>query len=79
MYFFRLVKNSLQKGKERLTAKMIYSIVTNVDAEVNASVLREWLRGGVQPCQGWGRGFESRLALLRNRPEILKTRVSGLF
>ena len=20
--------------------------------------------GGVQPCQGWGRGFESRLALL---------------
>ena len=29
-----------------------------------AVVLREWLRGGVQPCQGWGRGFESRLALL---------------
>ncbi len=29
--------------------------------EVNC--LREWLRGGVQPCQGWGRGFESRLAL----------------
>lgn len=26
--------------------------------------MREWLRGGVQPCQGWGRGFESRLALL---------------
>ena len=25
--------------------------------------MREWLRGGVQPCQGWGRGFESRLAL----------------
>ena len=23
--------------------------------------------GGVQPCQGWGRGFESRLALLRMR------------
>ena len=21
--------------------------------------------GGVQPCQGWGRGFESRLALLK--------------
>ena len=21
--------------------------------------------GGVQPCQGWGRGFESRLSLLR--------------
>ena len=25
--------------------------------------LREWLSGGVSPCQGEGRGFESRLAL----------------
>ena len=25
--------------------------------------MREWLRGGVPPCQGGGRGFESRLAL----------------
>ena len=24
---------------------------------------REWLRGGASPCQGEGRGFESRLAL----------------
>ena len=24
----------------------------------------EWLSGGVSPCQGEGRGFESRLALL---------------
>ena len=24
---------------------------------------REWLRGGAPPCQGGGRGFESRLAL----------------
>ena len=27
--------------------------------------VREWLSGGVSPCQGEGRGFESRLALLQ--------------
>ena len=27
--------------------------------------MREWLSGGVLPCQGEGRGFESRLALLK--------------
>ena len=27
--------------------------------------MREWLSGGVSPCQGEGRGFESRLALLK--------------
>ena len=26
-------------------------------------LMREWLSGGVSPCQGEGRGFESRLAL----------------
>ena len=26
--------------------------------------MREWLSGGVSPCQGEGRGFESRLVLL---------------
>lgn len=26
--------------------------------------MREWLRGGAPPCQGGGRGFESRLALI---------------
>ena len=25
--------------------------------------MREWLRGGAPPCQGGGRGFESRLVL----------------
>ena len=29
--------------------------------------MREWLSGGVSPCQGEGRGFESRLALNKNR------------
>ena len=28
-----------------------------------SSYLHEWLSGGVSPCQGEGRGFESRLAL----------------
>ena len=27
--------------------------------------MHEWLSGGVSPCQGEGRGFESRLALLK--------------
>ena len=27
--------------------------------------VREWLSGGVSPCQGEGRGFESRLALVK--------------
>ena len=26
--------------------------------------MHEWLSGGVSPCQGEGRGFESRLALI---------------
>ncbi|MDF2473490.1 MAG: hypothetical protein K0R21_1272, partial [Anaerocolumna sp.] len=29
--------------------------------------MREWLSGGVSPCQGEGRGFESRLALEKNK------------
>ncbi len=29
--------------------------------------MREWLSGGVSPCQGEGRGFESRLALSKNK------------
>jgi hypothetical protein len=29
--------------------------------------MREWLSGGVSPCQGEGRGFESRLALKKER------------
>ena len=29
--------------------------------------MREWLSGGVSPCQGEGRGFESRLALKREQ------------
>ena len=37
--------------------------------------MREWLSGGVSPCQGEGRGFESRLVLL-HRTEMLKWGIS---
>ena len=40
--------------------------------------MREWLRGGVQPCQGWGRGFESRLALFL-LPKFLHRNFGFLF
>ena len=33
--------------------------------------MREWLRGGAPPCQGGGRGFESRLALFLLAAEAL--------
>ena len=37
-------------------------VVLRVRAEEERK-MREWLSGGVSPCQGEGRGFESRLAL----------------
>lgn len=33
------------------------------ERESRKEKMREWLSGGVSPCQGEGRGFESRLAL----------------
>ena len=41
--------------------------------------MREWLSGGVSPCQGEGRGFESRLALFLFAAEALIYRVSAVF
>ena len=44
-----------------------------------SSYLHEWLSGGVSPCQGEGRGFESRLVLFL-LPEIdAACMVSGFF
>ena len=37
--------------------------------------MREWLSGGVSPCQGEGRGFESRLALFLFTAEAFEERV----
>ena len=32
--------------------------------------MREWLSGGAPPCQGGGRGFDPRLALLMMKGDI---------
>ena len=40
--------------------------------------MREWLSGGVSPCQGEGRGFESRLALLLLPRNVDFVSISGL-
>ena len=41
--------------------------------------MREWLSGGVSPCQGEGRGFESRLALFFLNGGVLFYAVSAVF
>ena len=48
-----------------LTNKTISSIIYLVDDERHKLLnnMHEWLSGGVSPCQGEGRGFESRLVL----------------
>ena len=38
-------------------------VVLKVWENFITSLLHEWLSGGVSPCQGEGRGFESRLVL----------------
>ena len=40
--------------------------------------MHEWLSGGVSPCQGEGRGFESRLALYW-KPECVSIPVFALW
>ena len=42
-------------------------------SQLNQFLMREWLSGGVSPCQGEGRGFESRLVLF-SYPESLNDR-----
>ena len=41
--------------------------------------MREWLSGGVSPCQGEGRGFESRLALDLKREKKKIKKVVDIF
>ena len=54
-----------KKGKKQLTNWNGYSIIPFVRRKHQSGQhnMREWLRGGASPCQGEGRGFESRLAL----------------
>ncbi len=37
----------------------------------SSTIMREWLSGRASPCQGEGRGFESRLALIKNRLKLV--------
>ena len=53
---------------------MIYS--SSVEGKPQKQ-MREWLSGGASPCQGEGRGFESRLALFLLR-KIKGFRGNGL-
>ncbi len=48
--------------KKCLTTRELCSRISTVR---ESEQMREWLSGGVSPCQGEGRGFESRLALLK--------------
>ena len=41
--------------------------------------MREWLSGGVSPCQGEGRGFEARLALFYLSAPLDFTRGADFF
>ena len=41
----------------------VLSVLFTENRPLNKTDMREWLRGGASPCQGEGRGFESRLAL----------------
>ena len=41
--------------------------------------MSEWLSGGAPPCQGGGRGFESRLALFLFAAETFETKGFPLF
>ena len=36
--------------------------------------MREWLSGGAPPCQGGGRGFDPRLALINKKERCIKHR-----
>ena len=61
-----------------------YSVVQYVVLKVCIKIkylfkMREWLRGGAPPCQGGGRGFESRLALFYYIIRSLKLQDFRLF
>ena len=58
----------IKKWKKVLTYKMFCSNIHIVDDESDTGVSGSV--GRVQPCQGWGRGFESRLTL-RKKPKAL--------
>ena len=56
---------------DRSIGKSIVQYVVLRVREKRERKMREWLSGGVSPCQGEGRGFESRLALCCSIAEAL--------
>ena len=54
-------------------------VVLKVWENFITSLLHEWLSGGVSPCQGEGRGFESRLVLFLLPEFPYVSRGSGFF
>ena len=65
------------KGKKD-EGDIVQYVVLRVRAEEERK-MREWLSGGVSPCQGEGRGFESRLALLCFKRETRRDRGFPVF
>ena len=60
-----------------LTEQILYDILYECSAR--AHKMREWLSGGAPPCQGGGRGFESRLALYKNKVQISSQKLESEF
>ena len=54
-----LRKITIRNEKNFLTCRQLFSIIALVFKKCASGSV-----GRAQPCQGWGRGFESRLALL---------------
>ena len=59
-------RNKIQKKFKKLLTNGTdsYKILLVLATEDVERQMHEWLSGGVSPCQGEGRGFESRLVLL---------------
>lgn len=56
-----MIKKKIKKNVD----KFVFMLYNNI----RVKELHEWLSGGVSPCQGEGRGFESRLALRGKKAE----------
>ena len=64
------MKKIEEKNKEKNKIIIVLTFIGTCDnislvlvRAILQSTMREWLSGGAPPCQGGGRGFDSRLAL----------------
>ena len=51
----------------------------HLDFENRITKMREWLSGGASPCQGEGRGFDPRLALVLLLEIMAKNKAESAF